>query len=301
MRLAELCALGGLELQRDADVLSLGFVDIPLDGRLVFARDAENLQRAMAAPGVAAILTAPALAPCVGSGPLGLAVAPDPGRAFVELHNSLAAHTSFYGTPSPSAIDPTARIHPKAHVDDASVVIGAGCIIDAGAIVLAGTRVAPDAHIMSGAVLGADGFQSMRFADGVVDFRHMGRVEIGERAVVMANAVIARAVFRQATRIGADCRIGNGAFVSHNVQIGARSLIGHGAIVAGNAHLGENITLGPGAICLDRLSIGAGAFVTAGAVITKAVDPEQRVSGNFAVPHDRFLGHVKRVAGGGAP
>jgi hypothetical protein len=41
-----------------------------------------------------------------------------------------------------------------------------------------------------------------------------------------ANAVLARAVFRQATAIGTDCRIGNGAFVSHNCRAGARRLIG---------------------------------------------------------------------------
>jgi hypothetical protein len=60
-----------------------------------------------------------------------------------------------------------------------------------------------------------------RRADG---FPHAGRLSIGDRTVVIANAVLARAVFRQATEIGTDCRIGNGAFVSHNCRIGARSL-----------------------------------------------------------------------------
>lgn len=67
-----------------------------------------------------------------------------------------------------------------------------------------------------------------------MDFRHAGRLSIGDRTVVIANAVLARAGFRQATEIGTDCRIGNGAFVSSNCRI-SRSLIGHGAVIAGNA------------------------------------------------------------------
>ena len=50
---------------------------------------------------------------------------------------------------------------------------------------------------------------------------HAGGLLVGDRAEVMANAVVARAVFRQFTSIGEDCRIGNLAFVSHNVRIGA--------------------------------------------------------------------------------
>jgi UDP-3-O-[3-hydroxymyristoyl] glucosamine N-acyltransferase len=296
--LSELCALQGLDLRRDAQVHSLGFVEIPLEGRLVFAIDESTLALAMAAPGVAAVLTSPALSQRLTNSPLGLALAADPKRAFVELHNSLASRTQFYGTPHTTHVDPTAQMHRTAHIDEQSVSIGADCMLDAGAIVLSGSRIARGARIMSGAVLGSDGFQTMRFADAVIDLRHMGEVEIGARTVVMANAVIARAVFRQATRIGEDCRIGNGAFVSHNVQIGAGSFIGHGAVIAGNTRIGERVTIGPGAICLDRLSIGDGAFVTAGAVVTKAVERGQRVSGNFAVPHNRFLDFVKRVAKG---
>jgi acetyltransferase-like isoleucine patch superfamily enzyme len=298
--LAELCSIQGLDLQRDAEVRSLGFIEIPLDARLVFAVNAAVLDRALSAPSITAILTHRALGCSVTDRRLGLATASDPRRAFVELHNKLVTSTHFYGAPTPTQVDPSAEVHARAHIDEHSVTIGARCRIEAGAVVLQGTRIGTGSRIMSGAVVGSQGFQTMRFEDEVIDFQHAGQVEIGERTVVMANAVIARAVFRQATRIGDDCRIGNGAFVSHNVEVGARTLIGHGAVVAGNCRIGREVTVGPGAVCVDRLNVGERAFVTAGAVVTKSVDPGQRVSGNFAVAHEHFLEVVKRVATGNA-
>ena len=54
-RLHELCELvSAIEVVRDQDVQSLGFVEIELDGRLVFAENAKNLNIAIKAKGVAA-------------------------------------------------------------------------------------------------------------------------------------------------------------------------------------------------------------------------------------------------------
>lgn len=293
--LGDLCALGAMVLRRDAPVQSLGFVEIALEGRLVFAASRPFLEQAMATPGIAAIVTLDNLADGLDGHCCGLAVAADPRRAFVDLHNHLATRTDFYGPRRASRISERAFVHPRAHVDETGVVVGEGCRIEAGAVLLSGTTLGADVRIMPGAVLGADGFQTMRFdGDERIDLVHAGGIEIGARTVVMANAVVARAVFRQSTRIGPDCRIGNTSFISHNCVIGAHTLIGHGAIVAGNCSIAGGVTLGPGAVCLDRLSIGEAAFVTAGAVVTKPVGARQRVSGNFAVPHERFLRSVKR-------
>lgn len=296
--LAVLCRLGTFDLRRDARVASLGFVEIPLDGRLVFAATQPFIDQALRSTGIAAILTTPHLASLITDKSIGVICADHPRRAFVDLHNTLAGSTHFYGELQPSVVPDSACIHPQAVVDTHGVRLDPQCRIEAGAIVMRGTSVAQDVRIMPGAVIGSDGFQVMKFEDGLIDFRHAGGIEIGTGSVVMANAVIARAVFRQSTTIGASCRIGNGAFVSHNVQIGDQTLIGHGAIIAGNCRIGKGVTIGPGAICLDRLEIGDGAYVTAGAVVTRSVPAGDRVSGNFAIPHDRFIRALKMAADG---
>ena len=117
MLLSELCQKCDATLLREARVTSLGFVEIELGGRLVFAMNSENLRRASSSPGISAILTTAELAHSIPDTGLGIAVAADPRRAFVTLHNKLVEKGVFYGQDAPSALDPTAIIHPKAHVD----------------------------------------------------------------------------------------------------------------------------------------------------------------------------------------
>jgi UDP-3-O-[3-hydroxymyristoyl] glucosamine N-acyltransferase len=288
LTLAELCLSNDWTFHRDAQVSSFGFIEIDLERRLVFAIGSDRLEAALAADGVAAVLVDPSLAKAAMQGGRGVAVTRDPRRAFLEAHNKLAREKSLYGLPAPTRIDPSATVHPRAHVDETGVVIGRNCRIDAGAMILEGTELGADVRVMAGAVLGSDGFQSMMFAGTRLDFIHAGRLRIGDRCVVMANAVVARAVFNQATTIGPDCRIGNGAFVSHNCQIAQHTMIGHGAIIAGNCRIGANVTVGPGAVCSDRITVGDDARITLGAVVTRSIERGTKVSGNFAVPHDQF-------------
>jgi UDP-3-O-[3-hydroxymyristoyl] glucosamine N-acyltransferase len=77
--------------------------------------------------------------------------------------------------------------------------------------------------------------------------------------------------------------------VSHDVQIGERTLIGHGAVVNGNVKVGANVWIGPGAVVSNDLNVGDDAFVSLGAVVVRDVPPGAHLSGNFAMPHRRFL------------
>ncbi len=291
--LSKLCRIGDLDLVREAEVSSLGFVDIELEHRLVFAKTEEFAALADTAPGISAVLVSTELSDFGWRDGLGVATAPEPDRAFVRLHNHLATKTDFYETANVNDIDPGAEIHPKAHIDKHGVVIGPDCRVGAGAVVLQGSKLGHGVHIMPGAVIGGSGFQTLGTEAGMIDVEHAGSVVIGDGTTVMANAVIARAVFRQATVIGKDCRIGNGAFVSHNCRVGSHCLIGHGAVVAGNTEVGTHAVIGPGAVLIDRITVGDGANVTAGAVVTRSVAPGQRVSGNFASEHSDFIRALK--------
>jgi len=286
MRLADLSAEEGWTLLRDAELRTLGFIETPVDGRLVFAIDDANVRRALATEGVAAILTTPQVADALradGPDAIGWAVTDAPGIAFAKAHNRLAAD-GFYGIPATRSVSADAKVHPTAHIDPAGVIVAAGCRIGPRAVILAGTILEEGVEVMAGAILGGRGFQVIRGRE-VVDFAHVGALVVGARSVVMANAVLARAVFLTETRIGSDCRIGNNAFVSHNCQIGDRCLIGHGAVIAGGCRIGRNVTLGPGVVCIDRREIGEGATVTAGATVARDVPANVRVSGPFARTH----------------
>jgi acetyltransferase-like isoleucine patch superfamily enzyme len=152
-----------------------------------------------------------------------------------------------------------------------------------------GCDIAARTSIRSGAVLGGAGFQTCRDGDGLLELAHGGGLEIGEDAIIFENAVIARGVFRQSTRIGPQTRVGAGAFVSHNVQAGARTHIGHGAVVNGNVRIGDGVWIGPGAVISNKLSIGSGARISLGSVVAADVAAGEHVSGNLARPHREFL------------
>jgi UDP-3-O-[3-hydroxymyristoyl] glucosamine N-acyltransferase len=126
----------------------------------------------------------------------------------------------------------------------------------------------------------------------MMDMVHAGGVLVQDRAHILSNAVIAAAVFRQFTRVGEDSRIGNLAFLSHNVQVGPRCFVGHGAVVCGNTRLGAEVWIGPGATVSNNLQIGDRGKVSLGAAVVGDVPPESRVTGNIAIDHHKLLRHM---------
>ena len=273
---------------RNAPLAELGFVTDTRPGMLVFLEDARYLPALLEQERIGAVLTTPELAQRV-PGHLGLATSDAPRLDFTKLHNYLAANTCFYGDPFATEVNVGADVHPQAFVAASDVRIGPGATIGPHAAILEGSVIAAGAVIEAGAVIGARGFQTTRVGGELVEMIHAGTVSIGEGALVMANAVVARGVFHTATRIGPQARIGNQAFVSHHVTIGACAFIGHGAVINGNVTVGDGAWIGPGATISNDLVVGAGARVSLGATVIRSVAEREHVTGAIAVPHRKAL------------
>lgn len=276
-----------LDVLADAHFATLGFVMDSMNQMLSFLEDGRYLSTLRSNSQVRAVITTRKLASSIPSH-MGIATSEDPRRTFFVLQNELAEN-GFYGPRCPTSIHSSARIHPRATVAEIGVEIGANVVIGANAVIETGTCLMPGAVVHPGAVLGATGFQTLRRGSDFLEMSHVGRVIVEEDAIVFANATIARGLFRQATRIGARCRIGNNSFISHNVTVGANSFVGHGAVVNGNSQIGSECWIGPGAVVANGVSLGDKAFVSLGSVVIGDLEPEARVSGNFAMPHQRFL------------
>ncbi len=286
--LADAAKLTDLEVRRNAPFQTLGFLIDTLPGMLLFVESERFLPLALTKADVAALILTPELAEkCENE--LGLAVSPTPKRAFFELHNALVAAGGYYGWDFPSVIEHSAKIHERAWIAPTGVRIGAHVKVGPNATVDSGTTLAAGVDVRAGSVLGGAGFQTFRGERELIELAHGGGIEAGEGAIIFENAVVAKGVFRQSTRIGAQARIGAGAFVSHNTVIGARAHIGHGAVINGNVTIGEECWIGPGATVSNNLTIGAAARVSLGSVVVREVAPGAHVSGNFAMPHRDFL------------
>jgi UDP-3-O-[3-hydroxymyristoyl] glucosamine N-acyltransferase len=294
MRLSDLAHVRPLLVARDAEVSTLGFLSTSRPNMLTFLESRRFLGRLRLAPRPLSVITTPALAGEMEDVE-GVGLADDPRRAFFEIHNHLATKTGFYGVAEPSAIDPTARIDASADVPAEGVSIGPRASVGARVVVRGRCRIGEGAVLQAGVVVGGEGFQASAFGGRLLDMVHAGGVEIGNRTVVYANAVIARAVFDEDTIIGEDCRIGNLAFVSHHVRLGRRCFVGHGAVVNGNVVVGDDAWIGPGATIADSVTIGAGARISLGSAVIADVAGGEQMTGNVAIPHRQYLRQVARA------
>jgi UDP-3-O-[3-hydroxymyristoyl] glucosamine N-acyltransferase LpxD len=175
---------------------------------------------------------------------------------------------------------------------DRNVRIGAHTVIGPNTTVMERCTIGASVTVWPGVVLGSAGFQTARSNGETIDMLHAGGIVVHDRVEILSNAVVAAAVFRQATTIGENARIGNLAFLSHNVQVRPRSFIGHGATVNGNVRIGADVWIGPGATVTNNITLADGAKVSLGATVTKDVPPGKRVTGMLAIDHASMIRHL---------
>jgi UDP-3-O-[3-hydroxymyristoyl] glucosamine N-acyltransferase len=294
MRLSEIAPFLEATVVRDAEFSNLGFLFDDLPDRLIFVESPQFVEAARKARGVVCVVCTRELVPSF-SGAVGLAISAEPKLAFFRLQQFLVERTEFYGAPFPTVIDPSARVHARAWIAPRNVRIGAGTVIDANVSIDEHTLVGANVRIRAGAVLGSEGFQSLRHSGGILQMAHGGGVAVQDHVEIFANAVIARAVFRQKTTVGEHSRIGNGAFISHNVQLGQRCFVGHNATINGNTTVGEDTWIGPNATVSNLLTLGARSRISLGAVVMQSVAADTHVTGMPAIEHRRMLRHVVSI------
>jgi len=298
--LLEVASWTSAEVVRDGEFANLAFIPYPTDRMLAFVEDRRFVPAAVACAQTSCILTTPELA---GLFPerIGLAVADDPRRCFFQIHNRLATETSFYGKDFASIIHPSARLHPRSWVDEKNVIVGAGVAVGPNASVLGRAVLGAGTTIHAGAVIGSAGFQTSQRRGDAIELVHAGATEIGPDCHIFANSVIARGLFRQSTRIGAGCRVGNSAFISHNCVLGDLVFVGHGAVVNGNVCVGASAWIGPGATVVHGIVIGEAAQISLGATVIRPVAPGKRVTGSLAMDHRKMLRLMASAEDGVSP
>jgi UDP-3-O-[3-hydroxymyristoyl] glucosamine N-acyltransferase LpxD len=225
----------------------------------------------------------------------GIALSDNSRKVFYELHNYLATNTHFYWTDFPSRVSDKAIIHPTAYIAPSNVVIGDDVVIEPNAVILEGAIIEDGAIIRAGATISAEGFEFKRFGDDVMHVVHAGGAHLGKRVEVQCNSNVDRAVFGGYTEVGDDTKIDTLVHVGHCVVLGRRCFIAALTVICGSTTLGDDVWVGPHSVISSELSIGQGAHITLGSVVTRDVPPRHRVTGNFAIDHDKFIAFLKTV------
>lgn len=178
-------------------------------------------------------------------------------------------------------------------VPEYDVYIGINVKIEPNVVILPGVIIEDDVIIRAGAVLGLDSFQHQRTSKGIFSPSHDGYLHIKSYVEIGANTTISRGFSYRNTIIGEHNKIDAQSYIAHGTQIGTSNIICAGARIMGHCTIGNDNFIGPGAIISSRLNVGNNTKVSLGSVVTKNVKDGERVSGNFAIEHERFILKLK--------
>jgi UDP-3-O-[3-hydroxymyristoyl] glucosamine N-acyltransferase len=278
IKLSEITNIVDVEIIRDGEFECLGWVKRARENMLTFLESQKFLEDFLQISFPCSLITTGELAKDLPEN-YGIAVSPNPRKAFYQLHNYLATRTEFYWQDFTSEISPLATIHPRAFVAEKNVRIGKGAIIEPGVMVLERSIIGEEVIIRAGTVIGSQGFEFKRMDGGIMSIAHAGCVRLHDRVEVQANCGISRSVFGGATELGEDTKLDNLVHIAHNVQVGKRCLMAAAAMIAGSVIIGDDVWIGPGAIISSEITIGDRSQITIGSLVTKSIPSDQRVVG----------------------
>jgi UDP-3-O-[3-hydroxymyristoyl] glucosamine N-acyltransferase len=285
-----------IEIRGYPAFMNLGTLASELEMVLTYCTSSKYLEAAHAKGNVVAAFVKKEDAAFVNT-KLSLIYSNDPKIDFYRFHEYLLGNTDFYGGDRKTQISAKAEIHPTASVAESNVEISDRVIVGPNAVILENTTVGPGTYVGPGTVIGIDGTQTVELGSQK-HFRisHAGGVRIGENTFIGANSVLVKGLFRDYTTIGRNVTIGNLVNIGHNCIIDDDAMILPSTIVSGSVTIGRGARVSPGAAIADSKRIGEDAWITIGAVVTTDVERQGRVSGNFAIPHERLLQHIKKLS-----
>lgn len=295
MELKEIKNILSVEVIKDRNFESLGTIHHQMDKMLVFLDDEKYLEALTNNDAVSCVITKEELLPELPD-KYGIAISKNPKETFYEFHNYLSKNTNFYLSDFPTEISSSAKIHRNAYISPKNVRIGDGVIIEPGVIVMGHSIIRENVILRAGCTIGSHGFEFKKIGGKILSVSHAGGVLLHRGVEIQSNSNVDRSVFGGFTEIGEDTKIDTLVHIAHNSKTGKRCLIVALTVVGGSAIIGDDVWIGPGSTICNGIEIGDKAEIKLGSVVTKDVKPGQKVSGNFAIEHEKFLNFIKKIS-----
>lgn len=276
----------GVSIITDGSFSILDAVDGLKSNTLTFCQDLFHLRVADRNNNISCIITNALLVGRIKNHK-GIVVSEDPRLDFFKLYKEFT-RMDLNRPDMDFGMGTHCRIHPSAVISERTwignnVEIGQNAVINDYSLIGSGSYIGP------GVVVGAEGLLTIENKNERLIVRHAGGVDIGEKVVVLSNAVIAKSLYRSFTKIGNYSQIGILASVGHGVSIGERCIIAGNSVIAGRVTIGNNVVLGASSSIAQGIKIGNNAQTKLGSVVIKDVKESEIVSGNFASSHAQNL------------
>jgi UDP-3-O-[3-hydroxymyristoyl] glucosamine N-acyltransferase len=288
---------------RDGEFATMGIlVSEPHMPYLCFAESESFLISSCNKADISCIICTPELAklPALQESGKGIAVCSSPRTAFYTMHNWLFTNNPDYTGKKekhPPIIGKECIIHPTAIIED-GVEIGDCALIEEYTVIREGCKIGNNVTLRAGSVIGGSNHIVCHKEDGTLFLvKQSGRVEIKNNIEIGYHAVVARGMFPyETTTINDNCCVDMDVLVAHNCQIGKNTMLLAQSQVCGSTKVGEDVRISPQAIVSNCLNVGDNATVALGAVAVNNIKKNEKVSGNFAIEHSKFLKwHIKKL------
>lgn len=225
---------------------------------------------------------------------IGFCVVENPRLLYFKIHNFLSCDERYVRKDYNTEIDASAQINPLSSIASKNVTIGKNVIIEEFVVIREGTIIGANSIIHAGSIIGGGGFELKREQDRILSVKHLGGVIIGENVEIKHNVVIDKALYPWDNTIIDDySKIDSLVEIAHGVKIGKSTMVIATAAIFGRTVVGDECRIGPGAIIRNAIKIGDKSNVNLGSVVTKDVEKQGTVTGNFAVNHATFIKKFK--------
>lgn len=264
-RLGDIASELGAELKGDPDteIVGLATLQAASPGQIAFLANA-SYGRYLAETSASAVILSPSIA---DQCPTNVLLLDNPYLGYARLSHwfdpapvpAPGVHPSAV-VASSAKVSKTACIGPQSVVEaeaviGENVIVGAGCVVGARceigeqSILRPRVTLAHDiivgkrCHILSGAVIGSDGFGFANEKGAWHRIAQLGRVILGDDVEVGANTTIDRGALDD-TIIGDGVKLDNLIQIAHNVSIGDHSAMAAMVGIAGSTRIGRHCVFG---------------------------------------------------------
>ncbi|SCJ41953.1 UDP-3-O-acylglucosamine N-acyltransferase [uncultured Clostridium sp.] len=226
----------------------------------------------------------------------GIIVSENPRVDYFNLHNELSKFDKYTREKFKTKIGEETKINNLSSISENNVIIGNNVIIEEFVVVRENTIIGDNTIIRAGSIIGGEGYEYKRVDGTIMNVTHCGGVIIGNNVEVQYNSCIDKALYTwDNTIIGDYSKLDNMVHLEHGVKVGQRNLIASRVTVGGRTEIGNDSWIGLGAIISNGLILGSEVSISLGAVVTKGVSYKKKVSGNFAIDHEKYIEFIKSI------